>query len=492
MTNDSVTEDRGKDDSTPLVATESERGTDTTKRAVDFVCNLTFRDLPDDALQIGRRCILDTVGLYAAGMTEESTRIVSQLALEEGGRADALLLGQAIRVPMRAAARTMGISAHAHDFDDTQVSTDPRHVYGLLTHPTTAPLTAALVTADALGGVDGDSFYTAFLGGFEVSCKISEWMKPDHYLRGHHSSGTVATFGAAMAAGKLMGLDRDQLGNAMGIAASMAAGIRCSFGTMCKPWHVGRAAENGVVAADMARRGFKGDPQALDGKWGFAEVMAGGYAPEKLSEGFGKVWSIVHPGVSIKPYPSGILTHQAMDMVLGVVRQHDIRPEQVAQIRFYAGDNILNPIRYPIAVDALQAKFSMAALISMLVLYRKAGLPEFDDGLIASAEFQAMQGRVACIRDAAINAQGFDLIRSRVEIELTDGRCVSAQGDTRYRGGPDLPFEDAEVEAKMRACCMAASVGTDLQDRLIKGTEGLLDAGPHALLAALADMRMPA
>lgn len=457
-----------------------------TKGASQFIAGLTFDDLPKCAMEIGLRCITDCVGLYAAGLTEASTRIVSDLARDESGRAEALLLGAGgIRVPMRAAARTLGIAAHAHDFDDTQISKDPRHVYGLLTHPTAAPLSAALVVADTLGDVSGEEFLTAFLGGFEVSCKLSEWMKPDHYLRGHHSSGTVATFGAAMAAGKLLKLDRRQLTHAIGIAASMAAGIRCGFGTMCKPWHVGRAAENGVVAAIMAQRGFEGDPEALDGRWGFAQVLAGGYEKEKLFEGFGRTWSIIDPGVSIKPYPSGILTHQAMDMVLGLVESTDIDPSQVVKIVFSAGDNILNPIRYDVAQDALQAKFSMAALISMLVLYRQAGLQQFDDQVISRPEFQIMQRKVTCVHDPQINALGFDEIRSKVTIETADGTHHSALSDPHYRGGPDMPFSDSEVREKMTSCCDSASVASDIQERLLGGVDNLPAQGPGELLDAM-------
>lgn len=466
--------------------------TTVTAAAVAFVSDMTFDNIPEDALKIGARCILDTVGLYAAGMTEESTQLVAELAGEYGGKQEALLLGsKGLRVPTPTAARVLAISAHAHDFDDTQVSHDPGHVYGLLTHPTTAPLTAALVTADKIGDVTGSDFLTAFHAGFEVSCKVSEWLKAEHYLRGHHSSGTVATLGAAMTSGRLLGLSAEKLAHAIGIAASMAAGLRCSFGTMCKPWHVGRAAENGVLAAEMAARGFTGDPTALDGRWGFAAVLAGGFSPEKIEQGFGKTWSIVDPGVSIKPYPSGILTHQAMDMVLNFVKREDIRSDDVRAIRFFAGDNILNPIRYDIAANGLQAKFSMAALISMLVLFRRAGLPEFHDNIVADPKFQAMQRRVSCIRDAKINAQGFDLIRSRVEIDLGDGRTLHAEGDTRYRGGPQLPFSDLEVEGKMRACCDSVPVNREVQDCIVTAVKNLKDYGPAELLQALAALELP-
>ena len=277
------------------------------------------------------------------------------------------------------AARVLGTAGHAHDWDDSQVSVDPDHIYGLLTHPTIPPLTAALVMAQRLGGVDGKTFMLAFLTGFEVECKISEWMLPQHYMRGMHSSGTVGTFGAYVAAAKLLGLNPEQLSSGFGIAASFAAGIRCNFGTMTKPLHVGRAAENGVTAALLAAQGYSGDPQALDGPWGFLAVQGGGVNPDKMTQRFGAPWSIVEPGVSIKPYPCGVLTHPTIDLMLKLVTSADLAPESIAKVVVYAGSNILKPIRYPIASNHLQAKFSLPAALAMIALVRKAGKVEFSE-----------------------------------------------------------------------------------------------------------------
>ena len=259
---------------------------------------------------------------------------------------------------------------------------------------------------------------------------------------------------------------------------------------MAKPLHVGRAAENGVLAALLAQRGFTADPAALDGRWGFAAVLAGGFSPEKLGQGFGRTWSMLAPGVSIKPYPSGILTHQAMDMVRDCVNRHDIRPDEVARIDFYAGDNILEPIRYDCAKDGLQAKSSMAALIAMLVLFRRAGLPEFADAVVQAPDFQAMQARIHTHRDAAINALGFDVLRSRLVVTRTDGTVLRAEADPRYRGGPDHPMSAAELEEKFRSC--AHAVPADVQDRLLAAIAGLRHAPAAAtLLAALGALRLP-
>lgn len=440
-----------------------------TADAVAFIERARYDALPEEALHIGRRCMIDTAGLVLAGAAEATARILAEDVAETGGRPDAYVVGAGTRkAPAALAARVFGTAGHAHDWDDTQVSHDPDHVYGLLTHPSCPPFTAALVMAQRLGGVDGRRFMLAFQTGFEVECKISEWMMPRHYRRGHHSSGTVGTFGACAAAAKLLGLEGRRLASALGIAASLAAGIRVNFGTMTKPLHVGRAAENGVTAALLAARGFEADPAALDGPWGFFQVMGEGFSAEKpATAGFGAPPTIVSPGVSIKPYPSGILTHQSMDAMLALVLAHDLKPEEISAIRFYAGRNINEPIRYPIARDHLQAKFSMPALLAMIALCRRASHHEFKDDFVAGAAMQDLQRRTSVITDPEIDARGYDKIRSRIEVDTRDGRTLVEWADERYRGGPSNPISDADLEAKFRMCAEGA-VDAATQDRLIE------------------------
>ena len=464
---------------------EVPEGTTITEDAARFVETARYEDIPAEAIRIGLRCMLDAAGLYVAGSEEHSVHILIEEARETGGRGDARLLGGAgAKVPAAMAARVLGTAGHAHDWDDTQVSVDPAHVYGLLTHPTIPPLTAALCVGQMLGGVDGRALTLAFHVGVEVESKISEWMLPQHYLSGKHSSGTVGTFGAYAAAANLLGLKGSALREGFGIAASLAAGIRCNFGTMTKPLHVGRASENGVTAALLARRGFGADPAALDGPWGFMAVTGGGFSPEKLAQGFGRTWSITEPGVSIKPYPCGILTHPTMDLMLRLVTQADVKPEEIDTITIHAGTNILKPIRYPIAANHLQAKFSLPAEVSMIALRRQAGKHEFSDEFVASDAMQAMQRRVRTVFDPAIEAKGFDKVRSRISITRRDGSVVEGWADERYRGGPDNPMSDAEVEQKLRSCCEGV-LDSAAQDRLIAFVWALPEAADATGLTAL-------
>lgn len=442
-------------------------GMKTTAAAAEFVDAVTFAALPDQAVRVGTRCLLDGLGLFVAGSEERTVQLLADEAQQTAGRPEALLLSRGdTKVPAPGAARVLGTAGHAHDWDDTQVSFDPAHVYGLLTHPTVPPLSSALVMAQRIGGIDGKTFMLAFLTGFEVECKISEWMLPQHYLRGMHSSGTVGTFGAYAAAAKLLGLSGDRLRSGFGIAASFAAGIRCNFGTMTKPLHVGRAAENGVTAALLASRGFTADPDALDGPWGFFAVHGGGVSAGKVSQGFGKVWSIVEPGVSIKPYPCGVLTHPTIDLMLRLVSDNDIKPDDIESVTVYAGTNILKPIRYPVAANHLQAKFSLPAALAMVALARKAGKREFSDEFVGSAAMQAMQRRITAAFDPAIEKMGFDKMRSRIAILLKNGKTFEGSADERYRGGPENPLSDADLEAKVRSCCDGV-LNSEQQARLI-------------------------
>ena len=456
-----------------------------TDDAAKFIETVSFEDMPPNVLHIGTRCLLDGLGLYVAGSDHDCVNILASLAEDTGGKAEALLPGRSgSKVPAPVAARIMGTAGHAHDWDDSQVSHDPDHVYGLLTHPTIPALTGALVAAQMRGGVSGKEFMLAFMTGFEVETKISEWIFPQLYKRGFHSSGVVGTFGAYAAAAKILNLHGDELRWGFGIAASLAAGIRVNFGTMTKPLHVGRACENGITAAVLARAGYTADPAAFDGVWGFCAVFGGGVSPDKITQGFGKTWSIDNPGVSIKPYPCGVLTHPSADLMLKLVKENQIKSSDIARITLFAGSNILNPIRYPIAKNSLQAKFSLPAILAMIVINGKAGKKEFTDEFVGSAAMQSMQQRISTKFDPAIEAKGFDKMRSSIEIELTDGRTYRGDADERYRGGPDNPLTDGELEDKV-ASCAEGVLSVSETTRLIEFAWKILDLQDASFLMTL-------
>jgi 2-methylcitrate dehydratase PrpD len=424
----------------------------TTKAVVEFISTASLDRMPTKAVDEAKRCLIDGFGVVLAGATVHGSAIVREQIKASGAQNGATVLGPEKIVATAAhAALANGASGHAMDYDDTQLSTTPDRVFGLLTHPTVPVLAAALAVAERLN-VSGRTFLEAFLIGFEVECKVAEAIKPDHYLHGFHSTGTIGAFGAVASAARLLKLPPGQLPHALGIAASMSSGIRVNFGSMTKPLHAGRAAENGVTAAELASRGFTAGDEPLDGEWGFFQVLGGGADVPRIVPTLGNPFSIVDPGVSVKPYPCGSLGHPTMDAMLKLVTDHDVKPEQIARVRVRAGSNILNPLRYKTAKTELEAKFCLPFMMSAIALRRRAGIREFTDEFVASAPVQAMMTKVDTVFDQQIEARGFDKMRSIVDVDLADGRKLSQPSDERYRGGPEKPFTRAELHEKFTDC----------------------------------------
>jgi 2-methylcitrate dehydratase PrpD len=323
-------------------------------------------------------------------------------------------------------------------------------------------LSAALAVAERTGA-SGAALLEAYVTGVEVACKMAEAIDPNHYERGFHSTGTLGAFGAAAAAGKLMKLNEAQLAHMLAITSSLSAGIRVNFGSMSKPLNAARASENGVFAAELASHGFTGGDFGLDGQWGFFQVLGNGADLDRLIGRLGNPWAIVSPGVSFKPYPCGSLSHPSMDAMLKVVVDHDLKPEQIKAVRLRAGNNILEPLRYTTAKTELEAKFSVPFLLSAIILRRRAGMREFTDEFVASAPVQQMMPRVTGVHDDAIEKQGFDKIRSVVEVDLLDGRKLVQPSDDRYRGGPENPFTREDLRAKFEDCAQLVLSSAQIQ-----------------------------
>src|SRR6202047_2248104 len=228
-----------------------------TTHTAEFGVKLKLADIPVDALELGKKPILDGLGLALGGAKAETWKLIQEYLKPVGfrPRGGAAVLGSAVRLPARFAAFANGVAIHVDDYDDTQLATGKDRVYGLLTHPTVCVLPAALATAE-VEGKSGKDLLIAYEAGVEVECKIAEAISPRHYEDGFHSTGTCGVFGGTAACAKLQGRDVRPPARACGIAARPAAGLRENFGTMMKPFQAGHATESGVVAADLAAIGW--------------------------------------------------------------------------------------------------------------------------------------------------------------------------------------------------------------------------------------------
>jgi len=464
-------------------------GSSITKMVVNFL--LGTDSPPADVRSKAIQHIVDGIGVMLAGSRTECVKKLSDFVSGKGGKESSTLIGFGFKACPSDAALVNGTSGHADDYDDTQLSASPDRIYGLLTHPTVPVLAAALAVGEIVG-CTGREFLEAFIAGFEVECKLAEAIRPEHYERGFHTTGTMGAFGACAASTRLLGLDEEGLRYALGITASLASGIRANFGTMTKPLHAGMAASNGVVAAMLAGRGFTSDRDALDGRWGFMNILGNGADPERIADKLGSPYSLVYPGASIKMYPCGSLGQPSMDALLEIVSEEDLRPDEVKEIRVRAGPNILEPLRYSRPIDGLQAKFSLQFGLAGILTRRRAGLREYTAEVVNSPEMREAMAKVKTVLDSEVASMGTDKMRSIVEVTLQEGRVLSRFADTA-RGTPEKPLKDIELDSKFMECASFVLDEEKVEDVLkkIRGIERSRDISRLTALLAPGEIGKP-
>ena len=438
-----------------------------TRYVAEFIVNTRYENIPGEVVELGKKDMLDGFGLALSGSVGETGPLVHKY-LEQGGfqPGEATVAGTALKVAPRFAAFANGVAIHNDDFDDTQLAAAKDRVYGLLTHPTAPVLSAALAVAETKP-VSGRNLMAAYHAGVEVECKIAEAISPRHYEDGFHSTGTIGTLGAAAAAARLRGFDLDQTLRTLGIAASEGAGLRENFGTMTKPFHAGHAAENGVFAADLAALGWTAAKQILEAPRGFFHAYGGTFEPSFIQNKLGNPWTFASPGVSIKPFPSGSLTHPGMTEMLRLIRTNDLKPEQVEKVDVGTNHNMPNALIHHHPTTGLQAKFSMEYCMAILLLYGNAGLGDYTDEAVNRPEAQAMLRQVNFYVDPEAERAGYDRMTTIIHIHLKDGKVLQGRADFA-KGSPANPMTYDEVAAKFQGNAAFAKWPKQNADALVE------------------------
>ncbi|QJP15603.1 MmgE/PrpD family protein [Starkeya sp. ORNL1] len=435
-----------------------------TKQAAEFVVNTKV--VPDEVIEAGKKSILDGIGLALSGSVAKSGELVktylSTLGIKDG---PATVIGMGLKVPVRFAAFANGVGIHADDYDDTQLAVAKDRVYGLLTHPTAPALPAALAVAEATGA-SGTEAMLAYHVGVELECKIAEAINPRHYQHGFHATATCGTYAAAAAAAKLKGLNVEQTVRALGCAGSQSAGLRENFGTMMKPFHAGRSSESGVVAADFAELGWTTTDKILEAPRGFFQAAGGGFDADAIAGKLGAPWTFAFPGVSIKPHPSGSLTHPGMTELLRLIREHGIKADNVEKLDVGTNQNMPNALIHHRPKNELQAKFSMEFCMAILLLDGRGGLPEFTDEVVERDDVKAMIERVNFHVHPEAEAAGYDKMTTILDIHLKDGRTISGRADFG-KGSPANPMSYEECADKFRGCAEFAKWPTVKAEAII-------------------------
>ncbi len=449
-----------------------------------FVVNITYEDIPADVIELGKKSILDGLGLALAGSRAETgticRRYLQELGVCEG---QTIVIGTDIKTSPRFAAFVNGVSIHADDFDDTQLSAARDRVYGLLVHPTVPVLPAVLALSQGRN-ISGKELMLSYHVGVEVECKIAEAISPRHYQDGFHSTGTCGALGSAVASAKLLRFDQSKVQNALGLAASQSGGLRENFGTMTKPFQAGHAAESGVVSANLVALGWTAAEQILEADRGFFHAFGGSYDPSALMNRLGKPWTFASPGISLKPYPSGSLTHPAMTELMRLIEANSIHSDHVEKVDVGANHNMTTTLLHHQPKTGLEAKFSMEFCVAILLLERKAGLGEFSDKVVQRADVQEMIRKINFYVDPEAESAGFDKMTSMLKIHLKDGRVITGRADFA-KGSPADPMTFEEAATKFRGCADYAEWPKTKADKIIAFVRGLDSAPDVSALSPL-------
>lgn len=428
-----------------------------------FVAASRWEALPERVKHEAKRSLLNCFATAFAGCRDEALEISLASLRDFGAAGEASLIGRSERVDPLTAAFINAAAANVHDFDDTHLRT--------VIHPA-APIAPALLALSETRGVRGQDLLHALALGIEATCRIGNAVSPGHYARGWHITSTCGVFGAALAVGKVLGLDADRLVWALGNASAQASGLVETLGFMAKSIGVGGAARGGLLAADLARRGHDGPAAPLEGIRGFLNVTGDAPAMDEVTEGLGSRWealSNIH-----KPYPCGIVLNAVIDACLEL-RDKDLAPvEAIAAITLHGHPLLRQRADRPDVATGRESQVSAQHAVAITLLRGKPGLAAFTDAAVNDPATLALRGSVRLVDDPGGAVPGVRLVAT-----LKDGTEHEVIVD-HARGTDKRPLTDAELEEKFRVLVAEKSPTCGEAEKLIDAIwrlDQLEDAG---------------
>lgn len=436
----------------------------TTAVLSEFASKIRIGDISAEAIAATKRHILDCTGVGLAATVEPAGRIVLEVTREQGGTAQARVIGSKLRTNAVGAAWANGALSHLLDFDDTGFS-----------HPTACILPAALALAEETGS-SGADLVAAVSVGLEVFERMSlsgRQYEPELRRRGFHPTSLYGCSAAAAAAGNIVRLNSRQMAVAIGLAAANAGGLTQHFGTWGKGIHAGNAARAGVTAVLLARKDYFADPDGICGDYGFFSAFhgAGNFTFDKVAPGLGSHWSIVDPGLTIKRYPCCGGNLRALDAARGLLVEHGIRFDEVAKLEVDVHPDLLCTVRFHKPTQGFRGKFSIDYVLAAMLLDARVDLDSFSDAYCNAPRMRASLDKVQ------VNAHGEwadDPVSRRmspVTITMKDGRKFTNRVD-KVRGSPGNPMTRDELVEKYRGCASRALTAERLE-RSIAALENL-------------------
>ncbi|MGH3319556.1 MAG: MmgE/PrpD family protein [Streptosporangiaceae bacterium] len=427
-----------------------------------------FEDLPGEVVTVAKQCVLDALGVAVAGAGEPAVTIVRDAVCGDAPAGPSVLVGVGGTARPVDAAMVNGTSAHALDYDDVSA------VMG--GHPSAPVLPAVLALAEQLGA-SGRALLAAFVAGFEVECRVGEAVGPDHYERGFHTTATVGTFGAAAGCSRLLGTGPARAEAALGIAATQAAGLKSMFGTMCKPLQVGKAAANGLLAAELTARGFTSAADGLACPQGFAATQTNAFDPEPTHASFGSPWHILD--VLFKVHASCYLTHACIEAAL-TLRDEIGDPAEVERIVLTVSPGHLTVCNIARPRTGLEGKFSLRLTTALALATGATGESEFTDEKVTDPRLAAL-----CARTEVVVDESMPRYAGAVTLFTRDGRTLRAEADSGSPAWADHPSEQAPRLIEKFDALAAPVVGGERAALLADAVAHLEDVTDVRSLAAL-------
>jgi len=396
-------------------------------------CNrMKFNDLSDEVIDCAKYRFLDFISVACRGSIEDPSQTIYRFVREmETG--EGVIVGTREKAPYLYSALANGTSSHSIEMDDVDNESS--------LHPGVVVFPSALATGE-MAGASGKRFILAVVLGYEVMVRLGSALGPENsYKRGFHPTGTCGTFGSSVASSKILGLQEEEILNAIGISGSQAAGSMeyLAQGAWTKPFHAGWAAHSGMVAALLSRKGFKGPSSILEGRDGFLHAYSAGADPSRVLEGIGSGFQILQ--TSVKIHACCRYMHSPIDAVLKIVKENNLRPEQVKKVKvgiLRAGAPLIaDPIESKYKPQSIvDAQFSMPFGAAAALLYGKAGLKEFQVSTIQSRPVREMMRKVECIVDPELDRTFPKQWRATAEILTKD--------EKRYTTTVEYPKGDPE------------------------------------------------
>ncbi len=429
-----------------------------TRQLGEIISAISFDRLPAQAVETAKRGAIDCVGVMFAGRDEPVVGIARELLRPDGGRGEARVLFDRGSASSTDAALVNATAGHALDYDDTAMDG----------HPSVVLVPAVLAEGERLGA-RGAELIAAYVAGYETWAELT-WRDADrHHGKGWHPTAVFGTLAAAAAASALARLDAGRAASALGIAASMAAGLVANFGSMMKPFQVGRAVQNGLLAARLAAAGMSASPDALEHPIGFLHAVSpSGRVRLDGDIQAGRDWHILRHGINIKRYPVCYGIHRAIDAVLGVAgrAQRPLAAADIVEIEVTLGRVQAGMLRQHSPRTALDAKFSAEFAMACAILAGRVGMAELNDAFVADAAVQSLMRKV---RVESVEASDPDdplfSPADSVRIRLREGGMLESEPVRRARGHAHNPIDVEDLRAKFTDC-VGGALATEARERL--------------------------